>query len=77
MKTEVEMQEQVLQNLEERGITKENWLDHLKEMTDPEITDMLNAICTKMERENLDEARAASKRITDRMRAERMRGMAI
>ena len=58
--------------LSERGITKNNWLEHLDEMEDSEITAMLN-IDPPVNRECLDEERKARPSLTDRMRAEGMR----
>ena len=62
--------------LEQRGITLENWLDHLDEMTDEEITPMLN-LAVKNRLPHLEEERKASPDISDRRRAEIMRGFVI
>ena len=58
--------------LSERGITKNNWLEHLDEMEDSEITAMLN-IDSGVSRKRLDEERKAQPDLTDRMYAEGMR----
>ena len=49
---------------------QDNWLQHLDEMTDEEITERLNQ---EPGRERLDEERRASPDITDRTRAEFLR----
>ena len=61
--------------LEERGITQENWLDHLDEMSDPEITAMLDTEPGWKKR--LDEERKAQPSISDRKRAEGMKYFGI
>lgn len=58
--------------LQERGITQENWLNHLDEMTDEEITPMLNREVKGM-LPSLEAARKARPEITDRERAETMK----
>ena len=55
---------------ESRGISQANWLQHLDEMTDEEITFFLDREPGK---ERLDEERRARPSISDRTRAEFMR----
>ena len=61
---------QPFRDLEKRGITRENWLDNLDQMTDSEITVMLNL---RPDKKILDESRKASPSISDRNRAEAMK----
>lgn len=53
-----------------KGLTMDNYLDHLDEMTDEEITYMLNQ---EPGRKRLDEERKADPSISDRTRAEFLR----
>lgn len=53
-----------------KGLTMDNYLDHLDEMTDEEITFMLNQ---EPGRERLDEERKADPSISDRTWAEFLR----
>ena len=53
-----------------RGITQENWLQHLDELSDEEITFLLDQEAGKR---RLDEERKANPSISDRTRAEYMR----
>lgn len=53
-----------------KGLTMENYLDHLDEMTDEEIAFMLNQ---EPGRERLDEERRADPSISDRTWAEFLR----
>ena len=53
--------------LSERGITQDNWLNHLKEMSDEEITAMLDI---DPRHKMWEDSRRANPEITDRQRAE-------
>ena len=64
------MPQDVASSIQAKGLTLDNYLQHLDEMTDEEITYMLNQEPGK---ERLDEERAADPSITDRTRAEFMR----
>ena len=52
------------------AITQENWLQHLDELTDEQITEFLNK---EPGEARLDEERKAQPTITDRTRAEYLR----
>ena len=67
-------EEQLIEALKERGILFNNYLSHLDEMKDEEITAMLNL---EPRRKSLDEARKARPSLTDRMWAEGMRDFGI
>lgn len=54
----------------DRGINQDNWLQHLNELTDEEITFLLDREPGK---ERLDEERKADPSISDRTRAEYLR----
>ena len=58
------------EDLKKRGITQRNWLRHLDEMTDEEITYMLDHEPNAAE---IAEARKAQPNISDRTMAEFMR----
>ena len=62
--------EAALCRLKKRGITQENWLQNLDNMSDSEITEMLNL---RPFRKRLDEERKAQPSLTDRDRAECLR----
>ena len=64
------------QELMESGITEENWLDNLDNLADEEVTAMLN-LAVKDRRWDLDDSREKFPNITDRQRAELMRGFVI
>jgi hypothetical protein len=57
-------------SIQTRGLNLDNYLERLDEMTDEEITYMLNQ---EPGREKLDEERAACPEISDRTRAEYLR----
>ena len=57
-------------SIRDRGITQENWLQHLDTMSDEEITYMLDREPGKA---RLDEERKANPSITDRIWAETLR----
>lgn len=57
-------------SIKAKNLTMDNYLDHLGEMTDEEITYMLNQ---EPGRKRLDEERRARPDITDRTRAEFLR----
>lgn len=59
-----------LSRLKFRGIVQENWLDHLDEMSDSEITLMLDLTEGKA---YMDEDRKAYPKMSDRTRAEFLR----
>lgn len=64
------LKERAMEPFKSRGITQENWLQHLDELTDEEITYLLDQEPGK---ERLDEERKADPNISDRTRAEFMR----
>ena len=57
-------------SLQRKGVTQENWLQHLDELTDEEITSLLDR---EPNRGQLDEEREARPDISDRTRAEFLR----
>ena len=64
------MAQNIEASIKNKGLTMDNYLQHLDEMTDEEITFMLNQ---EPGRERLDEERKARPSITDRSRAEFLR----
>lgn len=67
-------EKELIAGMAERGILFNNYLSHLDEMTDEEITAMLNR---EPRRDGLEEERKAQPSITDRTRAEFMRDFGI
>lgn len=57
-------------SIQAKGLTPDNYLQHLDEMTDEEITHMLNQ---EPGRKRLDEERKAWPSLSDRSRAEFLR----
>ena len=64
------MKQKIEAAIKAKGLTLDNYLQHLDEMTDEEITFMLNQ---EPGRKRLDEERKARPDITDRSRAEFLR----
>lgn len=69
--------ERIREKLRARGITQKNWLQHLDDMTDQEITIFIDAEVGPKELKKLNEQRKARPSITDRMRAEGMRDFGV